>query len=103
MVEAIFANMDDCKNNGWYLKSVEKTPEDRPSYCADLPKATIVSVSVTKKANLNYGADRFFVKEKTGLSIESELRANQVYAVWKVTSDGTVVLSGLKIGDEIVR
>jgi uncharacterized membrane-anchored protein len=103
MVEAIFANMDDCKNNGWYLKSVEEVPVDRLSYCADLKRATIVSVSVTKKANLTYGADRFFVKEKTGRTIENELRTNEVYAVWKVSSDGTVVLSGLKIGDEIVR
>lgn len=71
--------------------------------CNGFPKVTIRSVRVPKTLRLDYGADRFFVEQHTGRSVENDLRKGGVEAVWKVSDSGKIVLHGLKTGDVVIR
>lgn len=79
--------------------------EDRTAtdLCRSFPKVRVTSVTVPRVLRLDYGVDRFFVEENTGRTVEDALRKGGVYAIWKVSGSGKIVLHGLKIGDAVVR
>lgn len=52
---------------------------------------------------LDYGVDRFFVKENTGGIIEKAFREGKVYAEWRVSKSGNIVLSGLLVNNKLIR
>lgn len=45
--------------------------------------------------SLTYSTDKFFVKEWTGRPIEDSIRTGTVYAIWKVSSAGDIVVESL--------
>ncbi len=60
---------------------------------------------VLESINIDYEKDRFFVKEWTWKPLEDKLRDNDIdsYAVWKVASNGSSILSHLLVDWEHIK
>lgn len=117
-VRALFQGVQDCASElqyAEYSKSLSGVPElpkeadyeKRHSayaeYCRTFPRVRITSVDVPYVLRFDYGADRLFVEQKTGIPLENALRTETAYAVWKVSSSGKIVLHGLEIGGTLYR
>lgn len=117
-VRALFDGVDSCASELQYseyaegLSGIPEFPKETDyetrrfayaEYCRTFPKVRITSVDVPYVLRLDYGADRLFVEQKTGIPLENALRTETAYAVWKVSSSGKIVLHGLEIGGTLYR
>lgn len=117
-VQALFLNVQECASElqySEYAKTLSGIPkfsetskyEDRNAayveYCRTFPKVRVSSVSVPYVLRLDYGADRLFVEQRTGIPLESSLQTATAYAVWKVSSSGKIVLHGLEMNGTLYR
>jgi len=63
----------------------------------------IVDLNQIKTINLQYSADRFFVKEWTGKEIEQNLRDGDSYASWKVWENWEIVVDWIVINGKFIK